>query len=206
LGGFGSGRQGGTVTAEATASYVIAIGSLASFFRNGQCLTGAISFNEGQFPIVITVDLTNECNCFVKLIHPTRDEREGDRMVTGRVQLTCTVPTYGGRRWWFLCPRTGRRTTKLFLPNGGWHFWSRQAYGLGYACQREGRFDRLQRRAAMLNRQLGGEGWNTWDTPPTKPKWMRWQTYERKYERWERVVEEADAEFTLRAAGLLKRL
>jgi hypothetical protein len=54
-----------------------------------------------------------------------------------------TVPTYGGRRWWFLCPRTSRKSTKLYLPNGGWHFWSRQAYGLGYACQRDDRFSRL---------------------------------------------------------------
>ena len=78
-------------------------------------------------------------------------------------------------------------------------------YGLGYACQREGRFDRLQRRAAMLNRQLGGEGWRTWEDPPTKPKWMRWSTYEKKYERWEQVVERADAEFTLKMMRLLKR-
>ena len=33
-------------------------------------------------------------------------------------------------------------------------------------CRREDRFGRLQRRAAMLNRQLGGEGWGTWDIPP----------------------------------------
>ena len=205
MGGFGSGRYGGTATAEATAAYVITISSLASVLRKGQCLTGAISFAEGQFPIVITVDLSNEWNCFVKLIHPTRDEREGDRMVTGRVQLTCTVPTYGGQRWWFLCPRTARRTTKLYLPNGGWHFWSRQAYNLGYACQREDRFGRLQRRAAMLNRGLGGEGWATWSDPPPKPKWMRWRTYERKYQRWERVVEKANAEFTIQAMRILSR-
>jgi hypothetical protein len=48
--------------------------------------------------------------------------REGDRIVRDRVRLTWTAPTYGGRRWWFLCPRTARRTTKLFLPNGGSHF------------------------------------------------------------------------------------
>ena len=47
--------------------------------------------------------------------------------------------------------------------------WSRQAYRLGHACQREDRFNRLQRRAAMLNRQLGGAGWRTWDTPPGNP-------------------------------------
>jgi hypothetical protein len=57
----------------------------------------------------------------------------------------------------------------------------------------------------MLNRQLGGEGWNTWDTPPTKPKWMRWRTFERKYEHWERVVEEANGEFTISAIRLLSR-
>lgn len=140
------------------------------------------------------------------MIHLARDEREGDRIVTDRIQLAWTVPTYGGRRWWFLCPRTARPTTKLFLPNGGWHFWSRQAYSLGYACQRDDRFGRLQRRATMLNLQLGGEGWSTWDIPPTKPKWMRWRTYERKYERWEQVVEKADEEFTIRATRLLKRL
>ena len=64
------------------------------------------------------------------------------------------------------------------------------------------RFGRLQRRAAKLNRQLGGDGWESWDTPPTKPKWMRWRTYERKYERWERVVEKASDEFMTRARRL----
>ena len=204
MGGFGSGRHGGAVTAERTASYIIAISSLRSFLQKEECLTGTISFNEGRFPIVITVDSSKQWDAFVELIHLTRDEREGDRMVTGRIQLARTVPTYGGCRWWFLCPRTGRRTTKLFLPNGGWHFWSRQAYRLGYACQREGRFDRLQRRAAKLNRQLGGDGWGSWDSPPMKPKWMRWRTYERRYERWERVVEKANEEFAIRAGRLLK--
>jgi hypothetical protein len=33
---------------------------------------------------------------------------------------------------------------------------------------------------------------------------MRWRTYERKYEIWERAVEEANDEFTVRAARLLK--
>jgi hypothetical protein len=56
----------------------------------------------------------------------------------------------------------------------------------------------------MLNRTLGGEGWATWSDPPQKPKWMRWRTYERQYERWERVVEKADEEFTIRAARLLR--
>jgi hypothetical protein len=154
----------------------------------------------------VFVDLRNEWNCFVELIHPTRDHREDDRIVTGKVQLTRTEPTFGGHRWWFLCPRTGRRTTKLLLPNGGWHFWSRQAYGLGYACQRDDRFSRLQRKAAMLNRQLGGKGWSTWADPPAKPKWMRWRTYDRKIAEWEQAVARANIEWTCGAARLLERI
>lgn len=34
---------------------------------------------------------------------------------------------------------------------------------------------------------------------------MRWRKFERKFEAWEEVVERADAEFTVRAARLLKR-
>jgi hypothetical protein len=180
-------------------------------FRKGRCLTGSIRFDEERlpktgFPVVVTVDLTNEWDCFVELRHLTRDEPARDPIITDRVQLAWTTPTYGGRRWWFLCPKTGRRTAKLYLPNGGWHFWSRQAYGLGYACQREDRRKRLRRRAAMLNHQLGGESWSTWSDPPAKPKWMRWRTYERKIERWQRVVTRANAAFTIGTTQLSRRI
>ena len=149
MGGFGSGRHGGSVTAEDAASYIISISSIATAFRRGECLTGEIHFDK-RFGVVVTVDLTNDWNCFVELIHPTRDRRDRDRIVTGHVELTWTTPTYGGRRWWFICPSDGcrrwwficpsdgcRRTTKLYLPDGGWYFLSRQAYRLGYARQRE---------------------------------------------------------------------
>lgn len=202
MGGFGSGRQGGTVTAEGTASYVISVSMLT---LAGLGVTGVAHFDEGEFPVAIRADISDPSYAFVELTHRTRDEREGDRLVRDHIRLIWTVPTYGGRRWWFQCPRTGRKTTKLYLPNGGWHFWSRQAYRLGYACRREDRFSRLQRRAAKLNRRLGGEGWSTWSDPPTKPKWMRWRTYQRKYEDWERVVERADAEFGLLAMRILRR-
>jgi hypothetical protein len=166
---------------------------------------GTFHFDDGRFAISVFVDTSHPSCPFMELIHQTRDEREGDRVVSDRIRLLWTVPTYGGRRWWFQCPRTGRPATKLFLPNGGQHFWSRAGYDLGYASQREDRFSRLQRRAAMLNRQLGGKGWATWDSPPPKPKWMRWRTYERKYEGWRRVVERANAEFTIQAMRILRR-
>jgi hypothetical protein len=114
------------------------------------------------------------------------------------------VPPYGGRRWWFVCPPTHRWVAKLFLPNGGWYFWSRQAYGLGYGCQRETLLDRRMRKARKLSYALGGDG--DMDLPPQKPKWMRWKTYERKLAAWEEAAVAADALFGLRCAGLLARL
>jgi hypothetical protein len=71
------------------------------FDEAGRCLpdwarmSGTIRFDEGRFSVLATVDLTNEWNCVVELIHPTRDEREGDRIVRDRVRLTWTAPTYG---------------------------------------------------------------------------------------------------------------
>jgi hypothetical protein len=206
MGGFGSGRHGGAVTAEGTASFVISANVLTrARLQSGQFAQGTFHFDDGRFAITVFVDTSHPSCPFMELIHQTRDEREGDRVVSDRIRLLWTVPTYGGRRWWFQCPRTGRRTAKLFLPNGGQHFWSRSGYGLGYACQREGRFDRLQRRSAMLNRQLGGKGWANWDSPPPKPKWMRWRTYERKYEGWRRAVDSANAEFAICAERILRR-
>src|SRR5690242_137747 len=109
MGGFGSGRYSGTVTAEATASYVIAASVLTrTRLQMGQGGTGTFHFGEEKFPVDICVDTTDASNPFIELTHPTRDATEGDRIVRDRIRLIWTVPTYGGLRWWFQCPRTGR--------------------------------------------------------------------------------------------------
>ena len=52
-----------------------------------------------------------------------------------------TRPHFGGLRWWFVCPRSGRRAAKLHLPPGGKYFAHREAYGLTYrSCQESGKF------------------------------------------------------------------
>jgi hypothetical protein len=72
-----------------------------------------------------------------------------------RVRLVTTQPTYGGRRWWFLCPLPReeggppRRVAKLYLPPAGKYFGSRQAHGLTYtSCQESHKYDGLLRRLA----------------------------------------------------------
>jgi hypothetical protein len=61
------------------------------------------------------------------------------------VSMLTTPCQFGGSRWWWLCPATGRRVGKLYLPNGGTRFLSRGpgAYRLAYASQRHGRVDRM---------------------------------------------------------------
>jgi hypothetical protein len=60
-----------------------------------------------------------------------------------RVRLVTTKPTYGGLRWWFICPlvrRDGgpfRRVAKLYLPPGSRYFGSREGHGLTYTSCRE---------------------------------------------------------------------
>ena len=66
-----------------------------------------------------------------------------------------TQPTYGGRRWWFLCPLVRqdggppRRVGEALPAAGREIFGSRQAYGLTHtSCQESGKYDGLFRRLA----------------------------------------------------------
>jgi hypothetical protein len=70
--------------------------------------------------------------------------------IDDKIFLATSRPPFGGLRWWFVCPRENRRVRKLHLPLGGRHFWSRRAYELAYASQRETKYDRALRRARKL--------------------------------------------------------
>ena len=128
------------------------------------------------------------------------DRRESDYWI----QLETTAQPFGGRRWWWICPRTGRRAVKLYLPNGAFTFASRQAYRLAYRSQRETPHDRALRRAFKLRRRLGGDD-GTGDYIP-KPKWMRWPTYNRKLEEVAAAEEVVDAHMLSFAQKLGRRL
>ena len=61
------------------------------------------------------------------------------------VELTATVPRFGGTRWWFICPLIvggrpcGRRVAKLYLPPGGRYFGCRHCHDLTYTSSQESR-------------------------------------------------------------------
>jgi hypothetical protein len=67
------------------------------------------------------------------------------------ISMTSTTLHSGGRRWWFVCPVTGERVGKLYLPDGATHFAGRKAHDLTYtSCRESGRFKRLRRKIDKL--------------------------------------------------------
>lgn len=86
---------------------------------------------------------------------------------------------FGGRRWFLLCPDTGRRVLKLYLPDGAVRFRSRHALGLGYQCQRADPIEEGHARLGRLHAKLGGRYRHFRQSVPLRPKRMRLRTYRR---------------------------
>jgi hypothetical protein len=73
------------------------------------------------------------------------------------VSLCSTVPHYGGRRWWFICPIKKIRVAKLYLPPDATQFASRKAHNLTYrSSQESGRRARSEKFWRRMAQRLGG--------------------------------------------------
>lgn len=154
------------------------------------------------FPVAIKIDTADRAFPYIELEHARRTMPAGRERY--RIGLQTTPQPFGGVRWWFCCPRTGRRSVRLFLPRGGIRFLSRHAYGLGYATQRECPVDRAWRRGSKLYASMGGQGdWR--DDPLPKPKWMRWKTYDRKRAQLDSLYGSYDHAWLAGASRLLSR-
>jgi hypothetical protein len=185
MGGYGSGRSGGRATTEDGLTLSLSKLFRDRLFRPGCAWGGSLVWTNtttGERVGSIGYE-AHLCHDFgrMRLKYTTTrwgtERRESDYWI----QLETTPQPFGGRRWWFVCPRTGRRTAKLYLPNGAFTFASRESYGLAYRSQRETAHDRALRRAFKLRSKLGSDG-GIGDYIP-KPKWMRWSTYDRKLQK-----------------------
>lgn len=144
MGGWGSGRYGGRPTANASLRIDLAWMLRTGRAREGSHISGGLSWNCGGEP--------SGSIGYRALMYPPGEERleltytrgKGDdaEQVQQTVRLCFTVPNYGGKRWWMLCPFRHIRVGKLYLPPGGDRFASRQAWRLGYQCQRDAKRDR----------------------------------------------------------------
>lgn len=200
MGGYGSGRTGGWPTIEATGSFVLDVNRLLTPIMRAIRQSGLSDVpadrtvtlgpfvrrwtREGdtaplaELSIIVTLgacwgEVVLDYN-IEHLTQPTGLQRQ-------RVELIATPCRFGGVRWWWICPITGRRCAKLYLPNGGKLFLSRGpgAYRLGYASQRGTALNRAHGRARRLYRRLDSDYPASGEVWPGKPKWMHWRTYER---------------------------
>ena len=123
-----------------------------------------------------------------------------------RVRLTSTPCHYGGRRWWWICPMSGRRVAKLHLPPGGTVFGARLEYRLAYRSQRITALDRSHERQRRIYRRLGADYKDFEQPPPLRPKGMHRRTYERLTAELHDATDQHDLLFMIAAAPLMARL
>lgn len=202
MGGWGSGRYGGRPTAEMSLRI-----DLAWMLRTGRASEGNRQFGSLNWTcgdrvagsIGFTADMLDPENAWLELSY-SRGSGESREAVKQRISLCYTVPNYGGRRWWMICPYQHVRVGKLYLPNGGDCFASRQAWRLGYHIQRVAHRDRPFEKLFRLQKKLGCD--QGWEAGLSRPKGMWNQTFERHLERyWE-----LDDQCAVEMMGLVNRL
>jgi hypothetical protein len=140
-----------------------------------------VSTGEEAASVGFESDLGQETG-YVQLRWTSTNQRSGEKSQReNRITLTTSPQPFGGRRWFFICPRTGENAKKLHLPSGADTFASRKAYRLGYRSQCESPRDRSLSRAFALRGKIGGRGGI--DDYIAKPKGMHARTFERAMER-----------------------
>ena len=194
MGGFGSGRSGGRPTVEDGLTIDICMMLRRGWVKAGRAGTGSQTWScrgERIASVSHRYDLSDPDQAEMTLFY-TRTPRDGPpEKVEQQIRLVYTNPNYGGRRWWMLCPFSGRRVGKLHLPPAGNRFASRLKWRLAYQSQRSARsfrpFDKLFR----LQRKLGSpEGYDNW---LRRPKGMWKRTFERHLERYMQLDEPCSA-------------
>src|SRR5262249_2342665 len=101
------------------------------------------NFSGDQIEVKFESRVCDRWNSWLRLRYSMAEYCSGEELkIDDKVYLAPPPPHFGGLRWWFVCPHLNRRVRKLYLPLGGRHFWSRRAYELAYASQRETKFER----------------------------------------------------------------
>ena len=203
MGGWGSGRQGGRVTIEGCGSLRLSISDLRDLMDDPPGTARWMQYSQnGEHRMTVVVEV-RASHGYVRLQHPSRASDRTEHM-DYTVGLIWTVPRFGGRRWWFSCPLSGRRCGVLYLPRGASKFASAKGHGLDYAVTRMTKLDQIWRRMARISGRLGGEPGP--QGPPPRPDGMPAATYRRQLRLWREAEERLDALANARLGGLLPAL
>lgn len=117
------------------------------------------------------------------------------------VRIAYTMPHYGGRRPWFVCPACGRRVAYLYA---GRLFLCRECQGLTYESKQKRGADAVltavRNRRGRLEQRLG---WERGDYTRAKPKGMHWRTYLRLRREHDELADLEDVSFYATALHVL---
>lgn len=194
MGGWGSGRTGGRPTADMSKRIDLAWMIKTKKVEPRHWKSGSLNWTCGGSPagwISYFANMVDPQNSSLRLTYfrgsgPDREE------VVQHVRLEFTELNFGGRRWWMICPCSGHRVAKLYLPNGGDRFASRKAWRLGYRSQRVARRERAFESLSRLQRKLGcAEGYESC-IRLAKGMWQR--TFDRHLRRYDELEQQYDAE------------
>ena len=114
----------------------------------GKSRSGVLTCGSASVALEFVSDALDDIHATLKVIYPLEN-----RSVDQWIYLATTRPHFGGRRWWFKCPATGCRASKLYIPPNEFMFASREAYDLTYrGCQTSGT------RLGVFRRELRRKG------------------------------------------------
>ena len=201
MGGYGSGRSGARPAVEDGLTIDLPMMMQRGWVCNGGAkYRGSLNWTtNGQERATVSYgySMVDPEAAYIELRYTRSPYGREPEKVVQRITLVATVPNYGGRRWWMICPYSGKRATKLYMPPGGDRFAGRAAWRLGYRSQRIAHRDRPFEKLFRLQRKIGSsEGW---EAGLYRPKGMWSRTFERHWERyWE-----LDAECGREMAGAL---
>lgn len=152
MGGYNSGRYRTRTrgTVEERPRLDIRVMRRRGFLRPGCIVSGTQSWSRGgetTASVAVTVNLSDPAAGFVVV----RFTLDGEPRVQ-QIDLAARPMRFGGRRYYFECPRLGDRCEVLPLLGGV--FASRQAHRLAYQSQSEDRLGRLHRRSGKLEKRL----------------------------------------------------
>jgi hypothetical protein len=202
MGGYGSGRNTGTPTADASLRIDLAWMMRTGKAKAGCHIRGTLHWTcrgEPAGSISYTARMDEPGNERLELSY-SRGEDEKRESVSQTIHLCHTNPHYGGQRWWMICPYQGIRVGKIYKPGGGDCFASRKSWGLAYHIQHVAHRDRAFERLFKLQKTLGGD--QGVDAGLRRPKGMWQRTYDRHLARyWE-----LDAQCNVEMVAMIGRL
>ena len=210
MGGYLSGRRGGRPTVESMNSIKLALSDVVLTRGRkpppGMQFSGTRDNEPFSFVVMVSLDSPDRDCGTMRVRHDTIRHPTGSE--TGPQDYTLELQagpcSLGGRRWWFVCPRTWRRCRTLYLPNGASRFASRAAYRLAYQSQRDGDMDRGHAKLARICRKVGAAYKGPDFGLPPQSKGMRRRTYDQLLEQWFMAEDQFEALFIQKGRRLLR--